>query len=287
MTRLLARRGRERWSSVANGDAAAAVGWDVVGATADRRMGYDEINKTRDYAAPLATATGNGTGSGANKIAKFGASGNLAGSDPTAGAHFATKQWVEGLADTAATGNKLVQRNSSGQIAVANPTAGGHAATKSYVDGMVTDMTVNTLQVNGAAGVDGNFQASAAVDFPAVYGNALSGSWRNLYIRSTGELGWVSSSRTVKKNIKQWTPDRQAILAMELVQFQYKVAIDPDGALQHGLIAEQLHELGLEWLVDYGESGTPEGVRYDRISLALLSVVQDHEARLSRLEGNA
>ncbi len=36
---------------MANGDAAAAVGMDVVPGTADLRQGYDEINKTRDYLA--------------------------------------------------------------------------------------------------------------------------------------------------------------------------------------------------------------------------------------------
>lgn len=36
---------------MANGDAAADVGMDVVPGTADLRLGYDEINKTRDYIA--------------------------------------------------------------------------------------------------------------------------------------------------------------------------------------------------------------------------------------------
>lgn len=36
---------------MANGDAAAAAGMDVVPGTSDLRQGYDEINKSRDYAA--------------------------------------------------------------------------------------------------------------------------------------------------------------------------------------------------------------------------------------------
>lgn len=36
---------------MANGDKAAAVGMDVVAGTDDRRQGYDEINKSRDYLA--------------------------------------------------------------------------------------------------------------------------------------------------------------------------------------------------------------------------------------------
>lgn len=36
---------------MANGDIAASIGWALVAPTDDKRMGYDEINKSRDYAA--------------------------------------------------------------------------------------------------------------------------------------------------------------------------------------------------------------------------------------------
>ena len=36
---------------MANGDAAAGKGWDVVPASDDVRVGYDEINYTRDLVA--------------------------------------------------------------------------------------------------------------------------------------------------------------------------------------------------------------------------------------------
>lgn len=38
---------------MANGDDAIAQGMDVVLGTDDRRKGYDEINKSRDYTARL------------------------------------------------------------------------------------------------------------------------------------------------------------------------------------------------------------------------------------------
>ncbi|CAI9386092.1 tail fiber domain-containing protein [Microbacterium sp. T2.11-28] len=281
---------------MATGDAAAAAGMDLVPQTGLVKDGATEINKTRDYiasnTADIAAATGNGSGAGTNKLARFGASGNLAGADPTAGAHFTTKQWVEALGDAAATPNAFMKRNASGQVAVATPTLGGHAATKAYHDAGVFPNDVwadGEIACDGGYFTNGPLRAVAGVRFDGVYGNAIGGSYRNLYVSSTGELGWVSSSRRYKKNIKDWTPDRQALLAMRLVEFQYKVAVDTQrtGAIEHGLIAEELDELGLDWLVDYAADGTPEGVRYDRLSLALLSVVQDHETRIHRLEEGA
>lgn len=43
---------------MANGDAAIAAGMVIVPGTAQVRLGYDEINKTRDYVATYAQRTG-------------------------------------------------------------------------------------------------------------------------------------------------------------------------------------------------------------------------------------
>lgn len=273
---------------MAIGDAAAAAGMDLVPGSAAANTIDTEINKSRDYIAPVKSAIDSASGSSsaaAGTLVRRGPDANFGVPTPTASTHPTPKAYVDDIGTTSDTPSTVMRRNSAGQTAVATPTTRGQAANKGYVDdSFVNPVISGPAQFNSAVGIDGNLRASSAVDFPGVYGNSLSGSWRNVYIKSTGELGWVASSRQFKKNIKTWSPDRQAILAMRLVEFQYKVAIDPDGAIQHGLIAEELHELGLTWLVDYGTSGVPEGVRYDLISLALLSVVQDHEERLTRLE---
>lgn len=43
---------------MANGDNAAAAGMDIVPGTAQVRLGYDEINKSRDYVAAYASRSG-------------------------------------------------------------------------------------------------------------------------------------------------------------------------------------------------------------------------------------
>ncbi len=275
---------------MAIGDAAAAAGMDLVSGAEQANTLDTEDNRTRDYIVQFTTwakitgkplsfpnsdVSGAAAVSAAGKLARFGETGHLSFPSPVSGNHPATKSYVDDTAGSASvSAGSLMRRNSSGQVSVGSPTSGNHATPKDYVDEQVD----TAVDIAGQA-IDGFLDS-------AVYSRTLSGSYRNVYVNSNGTLGWVPSSRTVKKNITNWTPDRQAILAMQLVQFQYKVAIDPDGAIQHGLIAEQLDELGLHWLVDYGTTGTPEGVRYDLIGLALLSVVQDHEARLAALEAS-
>lgn len=105
-------------------------------------------------------------------------------------------------------------------------------------------------------------------------------------VANYSDVGGPSSAQ-FKEDIQSWSPDKQAILAMRLVQFHYKTSVSDDQSIQFGLIAEELHELGLEWLVEYDESGAPFSVRYYRIALALLPVIQDHEARIAALEAGA
>lgn len=96
----------------------------------------------------------------------------------------------------------------------------------------------------------------------------------------------MSSSRTAKEDIELAPIDVQAVLAMEVVTYHRIGA--PDGDIEHGLIAEDLHELGLTWLVDYGADGdTPQGVRYDLLALALIPALQHLLRRLADAEASA
>lgn len=125
--------------------------------------------------------------------------------------------------------------------------------------------------------------ASGPLVSPWARGNGISGGL-SIYVRGDGVIGIAASSRRFKKDIKAATIDVQAVLAMRVVRFRYKVAIDPDAELQHGLIAEELDELGLTWLVAYDDDGQPLTVHYEKLALALLPVVQEHERRIAKLE---
>lgn len=249
------------------GNDALAAGYDVMDGGEDWRNGWRAINRTRDLVARALAAI--------SWSSLTGKPSSFPNADVTA-------------ADASATEGRLVRYGSAGRINVSTPTTGGNAANKSYVDDAVA----------GASGVDSTARAraSAAQDDAddalngelnaAVYSRTLSGYYRNLYVNTSGTIGWVSSSARFKQDIAEWAPDRQAIIAAQLVQFRY-IADGDDGPIQHGLIAEQLDGLGLEWLVEYDEDGAPFGVRYDLLALGILALVQDHDARLTTLEERA
>jgi hypothetical protein len=136
---------------------------------------------------------------------------------------------------------------------------------------------VNTSGDVTAAG-NGTFNAAWNYDVSAV-------TRRAVWMDSAGRMGQTASSERFKKDIQAWTPAEQAVLAMRLVRFHWRKSVGDDKHWEYGVIAEQLHDLGLTWLVSYEDDGvTPHSVHYDRIALALMPLVQSHNARIEQIE---
>lgn len=127
------------------------------------------------------------------------------------------------------------------------------------------------------------------VNSPATYNRNVtgSGSYRVRYVNILGEEGYVPSSRRVKQDIVEIQIDAATVRQIRTYAFRYILAVETlgdDAPIEIGSMAEDVHDLGLTWLVDYDENGDPAGLKYERLSLALLCVVHDDDARLSRIE---
>ena len=88
----------------------------------------------------------------------------------------------------------------------------------------------------------------------------------------TGQLAVFGfSSARYKRNIRDMGDASDGLLKLRPVSFRYKQ--DPAGALQYGLIAEEVERVYPE-LVTHGEDGKVEGVRYELLPALLISEVQ-------------
>ena len=262
---------------MATGDTALAEGMNLVPGTGQAKDLDTYDNETRDYIAKFFRRVWSGV------------------RDKTTAAQVRTALGLGSAAtydqNQSATPYTIVRRWGNGSVTGPDPTSRSEYATKAYVDGSSgVDNTARSLaeQARSLAEQARSLAAQARNGemLPEVYSRTLGGYYRSLYVGADGLLGWVSSSRKFKKNIRPATVDPASVLSLQLVEFLYKVEIDTAriGELQHGLIAEDVHDAGLTWLVDYGTSGEPEGIRYDRLALALLPVVQHLDARLTALE---
>jgi hypothetical protein len=125
---------------------------------------------------------------------------------------------------------------------------------------------------------------------------------------TTGQITWVASTERVKTAIEDLQVDPAAVLQLrprtwmpgpvpmqcpEWAHSQHTdeecragelVAPPEDAQREVGFVAEELDALGLTDFVEYDPEGLPVSIRYDRVSAALVPVVQAQAAQITALQ---
>jgi Chaperone of endosialidase len=96
-------------------------------------------------------------------------------------------------------------------------------------------------------------------------------------VSSTGRLGVTVSSERFKTAIAPMGSNSGKLQQLRPVTFHLKT--DPQGALQYGLIAEEVAKVYPE-LVIRNESGRIDGVRYDELAPILLNEAQRQQKKI-------
>ena len=129
----------------------------------------------------------------------------------------------------------------------------------------------------------------------ALFGNIrlrtsdTTASAANVHMDASHIVYRVTSTLKSKVNVGDLATDSRTLLQLRPVRFQDKREYTRDGdrAKWHvGLIAEEVDALGLKEFVHYDNDGEPEGVQYERLSVALLAIVQDLATRVTALEAS-
>jgi hypothetical protein len=133
-------------------------------------------------------------------------------------------------------------------------------------------------------------QGTQTAAFIAGIAGSAIGNGQPVRVNAQGKLGTVASSARFKQAIKPMAKSSEAILALKPVTFQYKKEIDPEGAPQFGLIAEEVDKVNPD-LVARDEQGKPYTVRYEAVNAMLLNEflkahgqLQEQQATISEQE---
>lgn len=249
---------------MANGDDATSVGFDVVSGSADRRQGYDEINKTRDYIARhqrdgghawdkitgRPTLAVNATN---NTVPVRDGSGRLTTQPATLDAHVPQYAQVKAAAAAAAA---------------AQTTANAAAAAAQGVAGKADRWNGEPTSVGYANGPTG-----------AAYGRQAGNNRFQVWMDDSYQFGRATSSLRFKEDVAGAGLDPAAILALRPVTYHRKA--DPPDTRELGLIAEEVHEHLPDVVTWYG--GKIDGIRYDLLVVPLITTVQHLHAEVERL----
>jgi hypothetical protein len=99
-----------------------------------------------------------------------------------------------------------------------------------------------------------------------------------VYVTSSGQLGVLASSERYKTAIAPMGANTQKLQQLRPVTFHLKT--DPEGAVQYGLIAEEVDKVYPE-LVIRDDQGKIQGVRYDELAPMLLNEMQKQQQKLA------
>ncbi len=236
-------------------------------------LGYQALNGNfngHDNTAIGASALGGGgdenTAIGASALASNGGNSN------TAVGYSALLRITTGAGNIALghlAGSNLT-RNSSNNIDIGNTGVAND-------DSFIRIGTEGTHEATFIAGI-----ANATVTGPAVFIDT-----------TTDQLGLLSSSERFKDGIEPMGKASEALLSLRPVTFRYKKNIDPKGARQFGLVAEDVEKVNPD-LVVRDKNGEIYTVRYEAVNAMLLNEflkehrrVEDQVCKLQRQESKA
>lgn len=114
-----------------------------------------------------------------------------------------------------------------------------------------------------------------------------SSSAANMFLDGNGRIWKSSSARKYKQDIEDADVDVAAVLRMRPRTWRDRgeVERDPSCSARHvGFIAEELDEIGLGQFVTRTPEGEVEGIAYDRLVAAIIPVLRELDARITRLE---
>ena len=236
------------------------------------------------------TATGasalfhNTTGSANTAVGLNALNSNTTASNGTASGSQALFNNTTGAGNTAMGQNALFNNTTGSNNVAIGATAGLNLTTGNNNIDIGANVVGNSADANTIrVGKQGTQKATFIA---GIFGTAVSGS--QVVVGSNGKLGVATSSARFKEAIKPMDKASEAILQLKPVSFRYKEEVDPDGAAQFGLVAEDVEKVDRE-LVVHDEQNKPFIVRYEAINAMLLNEflkehtkVEVQEARLAK-----
>ena len=224
------------------------------------------------------TATGAGallsntTGGSNTANGAFALFSNTEGGDNTAVGAAALNSNTTGAGNTA-NGVQALFSNTAGSSSTAvgvgalGNSTGNHNTALGFHAGInATNGGANVYIGSGMEGVAGE---AVACYIRSIFGST-SANGIPVLINSSNKLGTTTSSKRFKEEIKPMKRASEVLLALKPVTFRYEKEIDPAGATQFGLVAEEVEKVNPD-LVVRDQDGKPYNVRYDQVNAMLLN----------------
>ncbi len=154
-----------------------------------------------------------------------------------------------------------------------------NAGNNMYLD---TNNVAGVLLIrNTATGATNTIQASGVITSPPTYANT-SGGAANMFVQTDGSFYRSTSSLKYKTNVQDATHGLADLLQLRSVTYEGKAETDA-GKTFGGLIAEEVHAVGLTEFVQYAEDGSPDALAYGNMVSLCIKAIQEQQALITQL----
>jgi hypothetical protein len=111
-----------------------------------------------------------------------------------------------------------------------------------------------------------------------------TGSAANMFVSAgDGAIYRSTSSIKYKKNVEDYDKGLTEVMQMRPV-FYEGISESDEGKIFAGLIAEEVHDLGLTEFVQYAEDGSPDSLAYQNMVALLIKAIQELKAEIDSLK---
>ena len=190
------------------------------------------------------------------------------------------------LANHQTSGTHSADAITSGTIAEARLPA----LTEAKIPSGIPVAKINSGQWTGDIDTPWQMKTSAGVTAQATYAQSVAGmgGFRTMSVAANGIYGGLTSSRKFKRDIKSAKIARATLrkFAQLISWYRYKAVqrgTQGDEPLQLGSIAEDVHDLGLTFLVDY-EDGEPYALVERHLPYLPMLHAEDAHVRIDNAE---
>ena len=144
------------------------------------------------------------------------------------------------------------------------------------VTGHTPVLSIGKKPSNPITGTSGNIYLTAStlqIKRTGLVAEGFHGSGNDLLIDTYGNVTLGSSSSLRYKKDLEKLPSNRYLPLLDLPA--YKFTYKDSGLPGYGMIAEELHQLGLHELVGYNKDDEPDNIHYKLLSVALLQLIKE------------
>jgi hypothetical protein len=175
--------------------------------------------------------------------------------------------------------NERMRITSGGNVLIGD--TGDYLSSKLNLKSADSTSSTNIIACRNSSGTDYFRVRSDGYTYALGVYNNTTGSGANVFVGAGGDFLRSTSSLKYKNSIRDY--DKGLDIVNQLRPVYYKGNNDGD-TIFAGLIAEEVHELGLTEFVQYAEDGTPDALAYQNMIALAFKAIQEQQAQIEELK---